>query len=95
MTPTRSPSRTCRVQLDGPVGGVYSVRISATADVTGDIPLTASLVSPDHNLQLAKPVVITVRATQTSIVGIALTVLAVLVLAVWWVRTSRRRRAAR
>jgi len=92
---TSRPSRTCRVQLDGPVGGVYSVRISATADVTGDIPLTASLVSPDHNLQLAKPVVITVRATQTSIVGIALTVLAVLVLAVWWVRTSRRRRAAR
>jgi len=82
------------IKLVGPVGSVYSLRVQANALVTGDIPLTATLWSPKGNLKMATAV-ITVRATQTSIVGIALTVVAVLVLAWWWVRTSRRRRAKR
>jgi len=82
------------VTLQGPVGAVYSVRVPTHAQVTGDIPLTATLLSPRGRLRLTSAV-ITVRATQTSIVGVALTVLAVVVLALWWIRTSRRRRAQR
>ena len=36
-----------------------------------------------------------VRSTSSSVVGVALTIGAVAVLAVWWFRTSRRRRALR
>jgi hypothetical protein len=77
-----------------PCGAVKSVRVASNAEVTGDIPLTVTLWSPKGHLNMTHAV-ITVRATQTSIVGIALTVLAVLVLALWWIRTSRRRRAQR
>jgi hypothetical protein len=81
-------------KLPGPVGAYATLRVPATAEVTGDIALTAILYSPLGHLKMATAV-ITVRATHTSIVGIALTVLAVLVLALWWIRTSRKRRAAR
>lgn len=81
-------------KLPGPVGAYATLRVPATAEVTGDIPLTAILYSPLGHLKMASAV-ITVRATHTSIVGIALTVLAVLVLAWWWIRTSRKRRVAR
>lgn len=75
-------------------GSVRSIRIRARALVNGDLPLKVQLVSPDHNIVLARAE-ITVRVTGFSAVGIALTVLAVLVLAVWWVRTARRRRTAK
>jgi hypothetical protein len=75
-------------------GTVHSVRVPARALVTGDLPLTVRFVSPNGLIVLAHAS-ITVRATGFSAVGIALTVLAALVLAVWWVRTARRRRAAR
>jgi hypothetical protein len=38
---------------------------------------------------------VSVRSTATSLVGILLSLGAVLVLAAWWVRTSRKRRAGR
>jgi len=38
---------------------------------------------------------VSVRSTATSVVGIILSVGAVVVLAVWWVRTSRKRRRER
>jgi hypothetical protein len=38
---------------------------------------------------------VVVRSTATSIVGIVLSVGAVVVLAVWWIRTSRKRRVGR
>ena len=82
------------VKLACPCGSVSSLRVPTNAQVTGDIPLTVTLWSPKGHLSITHSV-ITVRATQTSIVGIALTVLAVLVLALWWVRTSRRRRTQR
>ncbi|HLK44979.1 MAG TPA: hypothetical protein VKT18_03280, partial [Acidimicrobiales bacterium] len=75
-------------------GNPYSVRVSARALVTGDLPLTAELYSPDGRFVLAHAL-ITVRATGTSVVGIVLTVVALLVLALWWLRTSRKRRAVR
>jgi hypothetical protein len=75
-------------------GPVHSVRVPARALVNGDLPLKVQLISPDHNIVLARAE-ITVRVTGFSGVGIALTVLAVLVLCVWWIRTARRRRAPR
>ena len=38
---------------------------------------------------------ISVRSTATSVVGIVLSLGAVAVLVVWWIRTSRKRRALR
>jgi hypothetical protein len=38
---------------------------------------------------------ITVRSTATSVVGIVLSLGAVLVLVVWWIRPSRKRRGLR
>jgi hypothetical protein len=92
--PSGRMAGTIFVKLNGPVGAYATLRVPATALVVGDIALAAVLWTPDRRLNLASAV-ITVRATHTSIVGIALTVLAVLVLAWWWFRTSRRRRMAK
>jgi len=73
---------------------VLSVRIPAHAEASGDLPLTATLVSPDGQLLIAHADIV-VRTTPTSIVGIALTIGAILVLALWWVRTARRPKASR
>ena len=73
---------------------VRTTRVRARALVNGDLPLMVILYSPDGRLVLARAE-ITVRATGFSYVGVVLTALAVLVLAAWWIRTSRRRRAAR
>src|ERR1039458_9339884 len=72
---------------------VRSWRVTARALTSGDLPLTATLISPDGRLVITRSQIV-VRATPTSIVGIALTIGAILVLALWWVRTSRRRRHA-
>lgn len=74
-----------------------SVRISAQAETSGDFPLTATLVTPEGGLVIANQK-ITVRATQSSIVGVILTVGALAVLGLWWFQTwrrSRKKRAAR
>jgi hypothetical protein len=73
---------------------VRTTRVPARALVNGDLPLMVTLYSPDGRLVLARAE-ITVRATGFSYVGVVLTVLAALVLVAWWIRTSRRRRAAR
>jgi hypothetical protein len=72
---------------------VLSVRIPAHTEASGDLPLTATLVSPDGQLLITHADIV-VRTTPTSIVGIALTVGAMLVLALWWVRTVRRPKAS-
>jgi hypothetical protein len=92
--PSGRMASTTVIKLNGPIGAYATLRVPATAEVTGDIALSAVLLTPDKRVQLATAV-ITVRATHTSIVGIALTVLAVLVLAGWWFRTSRRNRTAK
>jgi Family of unknown function (DUF6049) len=53
-----------------------------------------TLRAPSGTLEVATGQ-ITVRSSATSIVGIVLSVAALVVLAVWWIRTSRRRRAQR
>jgi hypothetical protein len=72
-----------------------SVRIEARARTSGDrLPIDVTLLTPDGRLAISHTV-LTVHSTEISIVGIALTVLAALVLLVWWIRTwhgGRRRR---
>ena len=67
-----------------------SLRIQTVAITTGDLPLTAELVTPEGGLTIAKSKVI-VHATKTSIVAIILTIGAALVLGLWWIRTWWRR----
>ncbi len=61
---------------------------------SGVFPVEIILRSPTGDLQLSSGT-ITLRSTATSVVGIVLSVGAVVVLAAWWIRTSRRRRAER
>ena len=67
-----------------------SLRIPVEAITTGDLPLSATLFTPDGQLELTHQRVL-VRATHTSIVAIILTIGSALVLLVWWVRTWWRK----
>jgi len=71
---------------------VVYVRVRSRA--SGVFRLDVSLWSPDGSLRLATGA-LSVRSTSSSVVGVILTAGAVLVLAVWWFRTSVRRRTAR
>ena len=70
------------------------VPVKVTTRASGTFKVAISLHSPDGALLLSSGSV-DVRSTATSVVGIALSVGAVLVLAAWWIRTSRRRRVRR
>ncbi len=71
------------------------VRIQARSVTSGDrLPVEVTLTTPDGQLVIARSA-LTVRSTSISIVGIALTALAALVLLVWWVRTWRKGRKNR
>jgi Family of unknown function (DUF6049) len=71
------------------------VRIDAHSVTSGDrLPVEVTLTTPDGQLVIARAE-LTVHSTSISIVGIALTVLAALVLLVWWVRTWRKGRRKR
>lgn len=72
------------------------VRVDVEARTSGDLPLEVSFRSPTGHLLIAAGQ-LTVRSTATSLVGVVLTVLALLVLLGWWARTwraGRRRRAS-
>jgi hypothetical protein len=72
-----------------------SVRIEAQARTSGDrLPIDVTLRTPDGQLLIARTV-LTVHSTAISFVGVALTVLAGVVLAAWWIRTWRRSRRGR
>ena len=72
-----------------------SIRVEAQARGSGDrLPIDVTLRTGNGDLVIARTV-LTVHSTAISIVGIALTVLAGLVLIVWWVRTWRRSRRQR
>ncbi len=71
---------------------VVSVRVRSRT--SGVSRLDIALRSPDGSLHLAAGE-LSVRSTSSSVVGVVLTVGAVLVLAIWWFRTSVRRRTAR
>ncbi|MBV8297923.1 MAG: hypothetical protein JO085_13890, partial [Acidimicrobiia bacterium] len=78
--------------LPAPVTNVIEVPVHTRG--SGLFPVEVVLRSPSGGLELATGTV-DVRSTAASIVGIVLSVGAVLVLGAWWYRTSRRRRAAR
>jgi hypothetical protein len=61
---------------------------------SGDFRVDVTLHAPVGPVRLATGE-LSVRSTSSSVVGVALTVGAVVVLAVWWFRTSRRRRGQR
>jgi hypothetical protein len=67
------------------------VEIRVHARTSGDAPLTITVTSPDGSLLLATTDY-TVRSTAVSGVGLALTIGAVIVLLVWWIRSWRRGR---
>ncbi len=72
-----------------------SVRVVAQARSSGGhLPIDVTLRTPDGQLLLARTE-LTVHSTAISFVGVALTVLAGIVLLVWWARTWRRARRAR
>ncbi len=71
---------------------VVYVRVRTRA--SGVFRMDVGLRSPDGLLQLATGQ-IAVRSTASSVVGIVLSIGAVAVLVVWWVRTSRKRRILR
>jgi hypothetical protein len=72
-----------------------SVRVVAQARSSGGhLPIDVTLRTPDGQLLLARTE-LTVHSTAISFVGVALTVLAGIVLLAWWARTWRRARRAR
>ena len=69
-----------------------AVRIQARSRTSGDrLPVGVTLTTPDGQLVIARTT-LTVHSTSISLVGVALTCLAALVLLVWWARTWRRGR---
>jgi len=70
------------------------VYVHVRTRTSGTFRMDVALRSPDGLLQLATGQV-SVRSTATSVVGIVLSIGAVAVLLVWWVRTSRKRRTLR
>jgi hypothetical protein len=73
------------------------VRIQVRSRTSGDrLPVGVTLTTPDGQLVIARAT-LTVHSTSISLVGVALTCLAALVLLVWWFRTWRhgRRRGPR
>jgi hypothetical protein len=70
------------------------VYVNVRARTSGVFTVGITLDSPVGGLQLSSGQIV-VRSTATSIVGIVLSLGAVVVLVVWWVRTSRKRRSVR
>ena len=69
-------------------------RVDVLARTSGDSPLDVTFTSPNGRLVIARGL-ITVRSTATSVAGVALTVVALAVLLVWWARTWRSGRRKR
>lgn len=72
-----------------------SWRVDVRARSSGDLPLHVTFTTPQGDLVLASRT-LTVRSTATSVVGIVLTVAALVILFAWWARTwftgTRRKR---
>ena len=73
--------------------GTRTVEIDVQVRTSGAFPLEIVVATPDGRTELASARY-TIRSTAVSGVGVALSVTAIIVLAVWWVRTARRARAA-
>jgi hypothetical protein len=85
-------SRPNTLLLPSPHTNIVPVKVTTRASGTFKVAIT--LRSPGGALLLSSGSV-DVRSTATSFVGIALTAGALVVLAAWWIRTSRKRRARR
>ena len=81
-----------RVVLQPRISTVVNIQVQTRA--SGVFRLDVTLHAPTGPVRLAVGE-LTVRSTSSSVVGVGLTVGAVAVLAVWWFRTSMRRRAER
>ncbi|MGY6500782.1 MAG: hypothetical protein ACXIVQ_07835 [Acidimicrobiales bacterium] len=81
-----------RIELTIPEG-VTNVDVDVRVRSSGAFPLIISVESPDGGIELAQ-VRYTVRSTAVSGLGVGLSVVAVVMLVVWWVRTARKARAA-
>ncbi|MGC8463282.1 MAG: DUF6049 family protein [Acidimicrobiales bacterium] len=79
------------VDLDHSTNVVY---VDVRTRVSGEFKVAVEVRSPTGGLVLTDGV-LSVRSTATSVVGILLTLGAIAVLAGWWIRTSRHKRAAR
>lgn len=78
-------------------GGAAQVRVPVEARTSGTFPVNIELLTPVGDLPVAPATQLTVRSTGLSGLGLALSVGALLVLALWWfrhVRKARRRRRA-
>jgi hypothetical protein len=74
--------------------GTNIIDVPVTARSSGQFTVDVTLRSADGSLVLSQGE-ISVRSTATSVVGVVLSLGALAVLAVWWFRTSRKRRATR
>jgi hypothetical protein len=75
------------------VEALNPVEIPVEVRSSGAFPLDMSLETPDGTVQMVDSTY-TIRSTAVSGLGIALSVAAIGVLAVWWFRTARRARRA-
>lgn len=81
-------------QLEIPLPpGTNTVEVEVRARASGAFPLEITVESPDGRTELATARY-TIRSAAVSGLGLAISVAAILVLGVWWVRTARRARAA-
>ena len=78
-------------------GGVAQLRIPVEARTSGMFPVSVNLLTPEGDEQLAPSTQLTVRSTGLSGLGLALSVGALIVLALWWgrhvLRSRRRKRS--
>ena len=70
------------------------VYVSVQTRASGQFKVDVAVDSPSGDLALAVGE-ISVRSTASSVVGVVLSVGAIVVLMAWWIRTSRKRRALR
>lgn len=90
-------------ELDFTGGGTQLVTLNGTnetvtfavrARTSGEFPVHVELLSPDGHLVLGT-LTLSLRSTAGSTVAIALSVLALVVLLAWWVRSARRSRRSK
>jgi hypothetical protein len=77
------------------VDGVQQVRVPVETRASGTFPLTVQVLTPEGDVPVAPPSVLTVQVSALSGLGIVLIVGLLLVLATWWVQHVRKGRRAK
>jgi hypothetical protein len=70
---------------------ITSVEIPVEARSNGRFPVTVQLLTPEGQLPLTQPIVFTARVNALAGLGQLVTVMAFLLLAVWWIHHLRQR----